>query len=84
MSWSGNWWYTLVVADAVMRHVGPTGYNWEWQDKRIISKQCTGRIPTPVSAVGKALYDLDMMDKVGVNAAVTLAEQKRKASRPSA
>ncbi len=72
-----NWWYTLVVADAVMRHVGPTGYNWEWQDKRIISKQCTGRIPTPVSAVGKALYDLDMMDKVGVNAAVTLAEQKR-------
>lgn len=56
---------------------GPLVTTGTAEHKRIISKQCTGRIPTPVSAVGKALYDLDMMDKVGVNAAVTLANKKR-------
>jgi len=61
----------------VMRHVGPTGFNWEWQDKRMVTKLCENRIPTPVSPVAKVLYDLDMMDKVTVASAVDAAAAKR-------
>jgi len=72
-----SWWYALTVTDAVMRHVGPTGFNWEWQDKRMVSKRCDNRIPSPVSTLSKALYDLDMMDKVTLNGVVDSAAVKR-------
>jgi hypothetical protein len=72
-----SWWYAVTVTDAVLRHVGPGGFNWEWQDKRLVSKRCENRMPTPVSREGKLLYDLDMMDKVTVASVVDAAATKR-------
>jgi len=72
-----NAWYALAVGDAVLRHVGPTGFNWEWQDKRVASKKCEGRILKPVSALSKALYDLDAMDRLTVDHVVREAAVRK-------
>jgi hypothetical protein len=69
-------WFVFAVSDSVLRHVGPTGYNWEWQDKRAVSKRCREGMPGPVSHLSKALYDLDMLDRMDVPHAVRAAGEK--------
>lgn len=78
-----NAWMALVVADAVVRHVAPTGYNWEWQDKRWVSKTCPGqRLPGPVGRISKVVHDVEALDDLTVDhvlaqASVKMAHDKR-------
>lgn len=63
-------WFSVVVADAIARHMGPTGFNMDWRDKRWVSKRCDRRFAAPVSKASKVVYDLDMMDQLSLDGVV--------------
>lgn len=75
-------WAAIAVADAVARHVGPSGFNWEWQDRRWASKACPEQhFARPVSALSRTLYDVAMLDTLTVEHVVERAQQRMTSDR---
>ncbi|MEW5852638.1 MAG: HD domain-containing protein [Myxococcota bacterium] len=72
--------FSVVVADAIFRHMGPCGFNMDWRDRRHVSKTCDRDYPTPVSRVSQVVYDLDMLDQMTVEGVLRLVEQRQATS----
>jgi hypothetical protein len=70
-------WFSVVVADAVLRHMGPCGFNPDWREKRWLSRQCDRRYAAPVSRVSRVVYDLDMLDQASLAGVIQHVTQRQ-------
>jgi hypothetical protein len=70
--------YADAVALAIVQHMGPTGFDPEFDDKRFMSKYCADRdFPAPQSIEAKVLYDIDMLDLMTVDGVTKVVELRQ-------